>query len=50
MAKEITIEVVTGIVVFGSVFGVSHWRKITSRLRKILPCMQHPPKPPQHAG
>jgi hypothetical protein len=50
MPKEIIVDVTTAIVVLGSVFGVSHWRKITARLRKILRDKQMPRKPLQRAA
>lgn len=35
MQKEIFLDITTGIVVLGSVFGVSHWRKLKAKLRAI---------------
>jgi hypothetical protein len=50
MPKEIILDVTTAIIVLGSVFGASHWRKITARLRKILRDKRLPRKPPQRAA
>ena len=35
MPKEMFLDITTGIVVLGSVFGVSHWRKLKAKLRAI---------------
>jgi len=36
MPKEIVLDITTGIVVLGSVFGFSHLRKISIKIRQIL--------------
>ena len=36
MSKEIVLDITTGIVVLGSVFGFSHLRKITIKIKQVL--------------
>jgi hypothetical protein len=36
MSKEIVLDITTGIVVLGSVFGFSHLRKITIKITQVL--------------
>ncbi len=36
MSKEIVLDIATGIVVLGSVFGFSHLRKISIKIKQIL--------------
>lgn len=36
MTKEIVLDITTGIVVLGSVFGFSHLRKITIKIKQVL--------------
>ena len=36
MSKEIVLDITTGIVVLGSVFGFSHLRKITIKIKQLL--------------
>jgi hypothetical protein len=36
MPKEIVLDITTGIVVLGSVFGFSHLRKITIKITQVL--------------
>jgi hypothetical protein len=36
MSKEIILDITTGIVVLGSVFGFSHLRKITIKITQVL--------------
>jgi hypothetical protein len=36
MPKEIVLDITTGIVVLGSVFGFSHLRKISAKIRHTL--------------
>ena len=36
MSKEIVLDITTGIVVLGSVFGFSHLRKISVKINQVL--------------
>lgn len=36
MQKEFILDITTGIIVLGSVFGASHLRKIAIRIKKLL--------------
>ncbi len=36
MQKEIILDIATGIIVLGSVFGASHLKKIAIRIKKVL--------------
>jgi hypothetical protein len=49
MPKEIILDVTTGIVVLGSVFGVSHWRKLKKKIRTLTGIIEQPRKVPQRA-
>ena len=49
MPKEIILDVATGIVVLGSVFGVSHWRKLRKKIRTLTGIKDQPRKVPQRA-
>jgi hypothetical protein len=47
MPKEIILELTTAIVVLGSVFGASHWRRIRIKARRQLRSMRPPREPAQ---
>lgn len=47
MPKDIFLDITAAVVVLGSVFGVSHWRKLRSKLQKVLPHEQPLQRLPQ---
>jgi hypothetical protein len=49
MPHDVLLSLAIGIFVLGSVFGVSHWRKLRKKVEKILQTKYRAPKPPQRA-